>query len=184
MELSVRNLNSDKWLKRKIISCIALLDDEYKNLDFTVNFYDKREKLQKERDNKPDLKADTYEQILTGKKEIAGLTIGEKGKIKIFLFKFGNVKSNPKEVISLIANIFHEIRHAWQYNNGVFQDEDEISFIDGNLEAYYSQPSEKDAYLFQEEQMKKHGKKVLEIFGFDIGLKYELQDEVKAAISS
>ncbi|WP_054708124.1 hypothetical protein [Bacillus sp. JCM 19041] len=185
MGLSLINLNSNKSLERKIRKCIALLDDEYKDLNFTINFYGKREKLQKERNIKPDLKEENYLQILAGKYMTTGLTIGEKGEIKIFLFHFGNLKKKPREVILLIGNIFHEIRHAWQFKNGLFQDENEITVIDENPKAYYRKPSEKDAYIFQEQQMKKHGGEILEIFGFLVeGYEFELNDEIKEAIYS
>jgi hypothetical protein len=35
----------------------------------------------------------------------AGITIGEKGRIKIFLFLFDDLKKNPNEVINLIGNL-------------------------------------------------------------------------------
>jgi hypothetical protein len=129
-----------------------------------------------------------YEQILTGQTATAGITIGDKGKIKIFLFLFGDIKRNPTEVINLIGNLYHEIRHAWQTENNLFQDEEEISIIDGNLASYYSLPSEKDAYRFQEEQLQKHGKKILEILGIKLGdnieFRYELKAEIREVIYS
>lgn len=84
MRLNIRQLN--KSLEIKIKKCIALLGEEYMSLNFTIYFYETREKLQKERDNKPDLKREHYEQILNGEIETAGLTIWEEGKIKIFLY--------------------------------------------------------------------------------------------------
>lgn len=181
MGLNLRNIN--KGLELKINKCIALLDEEYKSLNFTIHFYENKEKLLKERKNKPDMKEENYEQILAGQNEALGVTIGEKGIIKIFLFLLEDIKRNPSEVIELIGNIYHEIRHAWQVENKLFQDEEEISTLDGNLEAYYRLPSEKDAFQFQEKQMQKHGNKILEIFGWgDKTMKYELKPEIKNAI--
>lgn len=51
--------------------------------------------------------------------------------------------------------MYHEIRHAWQFENNLFQDEKEIDTIDGDFESYLSLPYEKDAYRFQDENMKK-----------------------------
>ncbi|HDR7656205.1 TPA: hypothetical protein QCX68_001617 [Bacillus wiedmannii] len=182
MGLSIRNIK--KGLKIKIKKCVALLDEEYRGLNYTIYFYENREKLQKEQKNRPDMKEENYVQVLSGQTEIAGITIGEKGKIKIFLFLFGDIKRKPGEVMELIGNVYHEIRHAWQNENNLFQNEEEIAIIDGNLEAYYKLPSERDAYRFQEEQMQKHGNKVLEIFGFNMGCKYELKPEIREAIYS
>ncbi|MCP9227918.1 hypothetical protein NMG90_21465 [Bacillus mycoides] len=182
MGLNIRQLN--KSLEIKIKKCIALLGEEYMSLNFTIYFYETREKLQKERDNKPDLKREHYEQILNGEIETAGLTILEEGKIKIFLFLFQDLKENPTEVIDLIGNLYHEIRHAWQFENNLYQDEKEIDTIDGDLESYLSLPYEKDAYRFQDENMKKHGEEILRIFGFQLKISYRLADEIRNIIYS
>lgn len=182
MGLSIRNLK--KRLEIKINKCIALLDEEYTSLNYTIYFYENREKLQKEQNNKPDMKTEQYIQILNGQIETAGVTIGEEGKIKIFLFLFSNIKRDLNEIISLIGNLYHEIRHAWQNENNLFQNEAEISTIDGNLESYLKLPSEKDAYRFQEEQMQKHGERILEIFGFNLKFTYQLKAEIREVIYS
>ena len=182
MGISIRNLK--KGLEIKIKKCIALLGEEYASLNYTIYFYENREALQKEQNNKPDMKTEQYIQILNGQTETAGVTIGEEGKIKIFLFLFGNIKRDPNEIISLIGNLYHEIRHAWQNENNLFQNEEEISTIDGNLESYLKLPSEKDAYRFQEEQMQKHGEIILGIFGFNLKFNYQLKAEIREAIYS
>ena len=130
------------------------------------------------------MKAEHYIQILDGQTVPAGLTIGERGKIKIFLFHFRDVKKDPVELINLIGNLYHEIRHAWQYDNNLFQDEDIIDTIDGNSGRYYNLPSEKDAYRFQEEQMQNHGNEILRIFGFDMKINFQLKPEIKKTIDS
>ncbi|SFI40372.1 MULTISPECIES: hypothetical protein [unclassified Bacillus (in: firmicutes)] len=140
----------------KIKKCIALLGEEYMSFNFTIYFYETREKLQRERDNKPNLKREHYEQILNGEIETAGLTICEEGKIKIFLFLFQDLKRNPTEVINLIGNLYHEIRHAWQFENNLFQDE----------------------------KMKKHSEEILRIFGFQLKIDYRLADEISNIIYS
>ncbi|WP_342545388.1 hypothetical protein [Lysinibacillus sp. FSL K6-4013] len=180
MGLNIRNLK--KGLEIKINKCIALLGEEYASLNYTIYFYENREKLLKEQKNKPDMKAEQYTQIFNGETETAGVTIGEMGRIKIFLFLFGDIKRDPNEIISLIGNLYHEIRHAWQNENKLFQIEEEISTIDGNLDSYLKLPSEKDAYRFQEEQMQKHGEKILEIFGFNLKFTYQLKPEIRKVI--
>lgn len=186
MGLSIRNVN--KGLQLKIIKCIELLGEEYTSLDFTLYFYDSRERLEKERLNKSDMADESYEQILTGENEAGGITLGEKGKIKIFLFLFGDVKRDRSEMIKLIANIYHELRHAWQYKNNLYKDEPEISKIDGNFEDYLSLPSEKDAFKFQEKVMQELGDQILEILGIKLGenegYKYQLMDKIREIVYS
>lgn len=186
MGLSLRNVN--KGLQIKINKCIELLGEEYKSLNFTLYFYETREKLENESINKPDMTVESYEQILTGKNEAGGITLGETGKIKIFLFLFGDVKRDRGEVIKLIANIYHELRHAWQHKNNLYIDEPEISKIDGNIEDYFGLPSEKDAFKFQEKMMGELGEQVLEIFGFKLGknevYKYQLMDWIREIVYS
>lgn len=181
MGLTIRNLNN-KFLEIKIKQCIGFLENEYKALNYTITFYEKRGDLTKERKENPNLKEENYEQILSGKTEAAGVTIGDKKEIKIFLFLFNDLKKDPNGVTELIGNLYHEIRHAWQVENNMFQDEEEISKIDGNLEAYLKLPSEIDAYKFQDKQMKKLAPRVLKIFGHQKGIIYELKPEIRDAI--
>jgi len=183
MGLSIRNLN--KELEEKFRKCIALLGEEYSSLNYTIYFYENPEKLQVEQNTKPDMEPEQYMQILNGKTKTAGVTISDKEKIKIFLFQFGDINSNPKEVIDLIGNLYHEIRHAWQNENNLFQNEEKISTIDGNFESYLKLPSEKDAYRFQIEQLEKHGERIIEIFfGFKRKFTYQIKPEIKKAIYS
>lgn len=182
MSISLRGIK--KGLSTKISKCIALLSAEFTSLNYTIYFYESREKFEKEHIEKPEMKDEQYTQILNGVIETSGVTIGEKGKIKIFLFLFDDVKKDPNEVIKLIGNIYHEIRHAWQNEKGLFKDEEELYTIDGNLEEYYSLPSEKDAYRFQEEKMQTYGNEILKIFGFNFGIHYQLKPEIKKVIDS
>ncbi|MGF9975492.1 hypothetical protein [Viridibacillus arvi] len=176
--------NAKKGLELKIKKCLALLDEEYTALNYTIYFYENRGKFLKEQTGKADMQEKQYEQILNGKIEAAGITIGEKRIIKIFLFLFGDLKRDPKEILNVIATLFHEIRHAWQNENNLFQNEEEISTIDGNFESYLRLPSEKDAYRFQEAQMQEHAESILEIFGFNLKCKYILNSEIRDVIYS
>ncbi|MDR4928276.1 hypothetical protein [Peribacillus simplex] len=182
--MNIRN-NMDQGLRTKIIKCIDLLDDEFKTLNFTIDPYQVRERLIYERDNKPDLKKEEYEQILNGEVVVGGLTHGDKKQIKIFLFFYEELDSNAYEILHLIGNIFHEIRHAWQIKNNLYQEENEISKLDGNLEFYFGLEAEKDAYQFQLEQMQKHANKILEIFNNNARVKeFTLKDEIMKFINS
>ncbi|KSU85163.1 hypothetical protein GA0061096_1356 [Fictibacillus enclensis] len=163
MSIKLRNLN--KELAAKIKRCISLLEDEYKNLDYALFFYDTPKKLQSEQKRNPDLNSEELQQILNGETVTAGITLPDKKEIKIFLFHYDNIISDPRDIIPLIANIYHELRHAWQNENNRFQDEEELSSLDDNIEAYLSLPSEKDAFRFQRNQMQKHMRTVLDIFG-------------------
>lgn len=180
MGLSLRNIK--KGLEIKINKCITLLGEKYIPLNYTIYFYENREKLHTELKNKPEMKVEPIYTDIKWQTEIAGVTIEEKGRIKIFLFLFENIKKDPNEIIRLIGNLYHEIRHVWQNENKLYQNEEEISTIDGNLESYLKLPSEKDAYRFQEEQIKKHGEKILEIFGFNLKFEYQLKSEIREAI--
>ncbi|MCC5803803.1 hypothetical protein [Rossellomorea vietnamensis] len=171
--------NMDQGLRAKIIKCIDLLDNEYKSLGYTIDPYQNRERLIYERNYKPDLNEEEYEQILNGGIVVGGLTQGDKKKIKIFLFVYEDLQTNPKEILHLIGNIFHEIRHAWQIKNRLYQGEKEIGKIDGNLDIYFSLEAEKDAYRFQLEQMQKHANKILEIFNINKRVEgFTLKEEI------
>lgn len=182
--MKIRN-NINQSLKLNIEKSIELLGREYKSLNFTIDFYRDRGRLEFERENKPDLKKETYEQILNGEKGISGLTLGSKKQIKIFLFNYGDLETNAYNIVSLIGNIYHEIRHAWQVENNLFQEEDEINTINGNIELYFSQNAEKDAFIFQLENMQKYVNVVLQIFNFKGRIEqYELKPEIMKYINS
>ncbi|GEM_PF-2447739 len=167
MGLKLRNLN--KSLEFKVSKCIALLDDEYRALDFTIDFYKNRERLKQEQKNNPEMSEEQYKQILSGENSTSGITISDLKKIKIFLFLYDKkIETKPSEIILLIGNIYHELRHAWQATNNLYTDEPEISTIDGSFEDYLRLPSEKDAYIFQEEQLDKYQRKILENFGYTV----------------
>ncbi|PEL14304.1 hypothetical protein [Bacillus sp. AFS017336] len=177
--------NLDQGLRAKIIRCIDLLDEEYKSLGFTIDPYQDRERLIYERDKKPDLTEEAYDQILKGDIVVGGLTLGDKKKIKIFLFFYEKLNSDPLEILNLIGNIFHEVRHAWQIKNSKFQGEKEIGKIDGNLDTYFSLEAEKDAYEFQLVQMQNHANKILEIFNNTARVeKYTLKEEIMKFINA
>lgn len=132
-------------------------------------FIKNKERLEQEQKNNPQMNDTEYEQILTGENSASGITITDNKKIKVFLFLFEkNIETNPSEIIHLIGNIYHELRHAWQDTEQLYKDEPEISSADNSLEDYLRLPSEKDAYIFQELQMDKHQRTILETFGFKV----------------
>jgi hypothetical protein len=175
--LNIRN-NINQALKLKFDKCIDLLDREYKSLNFTIDVYQDRERLEYERANKPDLKEEEYEQILNGEQTVGGLTVTKKRQIKIFLFHYGDL-TDVEEVLHLIGNVYHEIRHAYQITKNLYINDEEFSKLDGNLEYYFGQEAEKDAYKFQLEQMQKNANEVLSIFGINKWVQsYTLKDEI------
>lgn len=186
MVLKLRNIN--KSLELKVSKCIALLGEEYMSLDFTIDFYKNIERLELERKNIPELNDTQYEQILKGENSTSGITVADKKKIKIFLFLFDkNIETNPSEIIHLIGNIYHELRHAWQDKEQLYKDEPEISSVDDSYEDYLRLPSEKDAYIFQELQMDKHQRTILEIFGYKVNgviPPFRLIDELREIVYS
>lgn len=185
MKLKIRNVNK-KGLERRIKKCIQLLDDEHKNIDFTINFYSNPKILKRELETNPVVNQNHIEQILSGETVTAGYILPEQNEIKIFLFHFRNLKRNNNEIINLVGNIYHEIRHAWQYSNNLYLDERKVETIDGNEEDYLRQPSEKDAFKFQDQMMKKYAPKILEIFDISppADYKYSMQDWIKEIVYS
>jgi len=183
VEVNIRN-NFNPILRDKIRKCINLLDVEYKTLDYTIDFYVTRERLEKERKNKPDLDGKAYNQILNGKIETSAITLGQKKLIKIFLYMYDNSETNFEQCIKLIAKVYHEIRHAWQNANRRYENEPEILNVDANWEEYVRLPSEKVAYKFEEQQMNNHMLKICEIFGSDKGFNYTFHKPIKEIVYS
>ncbi|WP_423479069.1 hypothetical protein [Priestia megaterium] len=70
--------NINGTLRIKIIQCIKLLDSEYQSLNFTIDPYPSRERLEYERTNNPDLTPEEYNQILNGEETIGGLLLKDK----------------------------------------------------------------------------------------------------------
>lgn len=181
--MNIRN-NISPSLRDKIRKCVNLLDVEYKTLDFTIDFYSTRERLEKERKNKPDLDDKAYNQILNGKFKTSGITLGKKKLIKIFLFMYDNLETDFNQYIMVIAKVYHEIRHAWQYVNHCYENEAELLNVDINWEEYISLPSEKDAYKFEEQQMNNNMLKICEIFGSEKGFSYTLHKPIRDIVYS
>ncbi len=184
MTLKLRNLN--KSLEYKVNKCIALLGDEYRSLDYTIDFYKNKQRLEQERKNNPEMNDEQYTQILSGKISTSGITIADKKKIKIFLFLFGkNLVGTPDEIIHFIGNIYHELRHARQATDHLYENEPEVITVDGSFEEYLKLPSEKDAYIFQEQQMDKHLSAILDIFGFKVNrgdVPFKLKEDIRKII--
>ncbi|MED3861276.1 hypothetical protein [Priestia megaterium] len=177
--------NINGTLRIKIIQCIKLLDSEYQSLNFTIDPYPSRERLEYERTNNPDLTPEEYNQILNGEETIGGLLLKDKKKIKLFLFLYDDLDRNPSDILDLVGNIYHELRHAWQTKNNLFQNDDGISKVDGNLEFYFGQEAEKDAYQFQLSEMKKNANKILEIFKVPTRVQsYALKEHIMKFLTS
>jgi hypothetical protein len=181
--MEVKPTNIPHKLVGQIRRCIELLGEEYTSLDYTIEIYQERERLEYERRNKPVLEEEQYEQILNGEEKPIGQTIPTKKVIRLYTFNLDDIENEDKRKVELIANLFHEIRHAWQYTNGLFLDEKEVNVIDNNRKTYFSLSSEKDAYLFQVEQMNKHKYAIFKIMKMkQIFVKYELKKEIQDLI--
>ncbi|KUP30295.1 hypothetical protein AU385_17940 [Bacillus halotolerans] len=143
----------------KLNECINFLPDDHNNLNWTIVFYDQQNFINDHKDNKVYSK-EHYNKILDKNSLASGSTVSEIKEIHLFLFKY---EFTPADLIKLIGNIYHEIRHAWQYSNNIYEIENEISPYE-DFEAYIKQPWEQDAYKFQLKYMRVHYNKILEIF--------------------
>ncbi|WP_336882269.1 hypothetical protein [Priestia koreensis] len=181
--MNIRN-NINPKLRNNIRKCINLLDVEYKTLDYTIDFYTTRKRLEKEQKNKPDLDNEAYNQIFNGKFKTSAITIGENKTIKIFLFMYRNPETDFEQCVNLIAKVYHEIRHAWQNVNHLYEDEPEILDVDANWEEYVGLPSEKDAYKFEEQQINKHMLKICDIFSSKKAFGYTLYKPIRDIVYS
>ncbi|PYZ96628.1 hypothetical protein CR205_13060 [Alteribacter lacisalsi] len=181
--MNIRN-NISPMMREKIRKCINLLDSEYKTLDFTIDLYKTRKRLETEKRNKPDLEDLAYNQILQGEFETSAIIVGERKLIKVFLFMYDNPETDFAEFIKLIAKVYHELRHAWQYANHLYKNEPQILNVDLNWEEYVRLPSEKDAYKFEVQQMNKHMPKIVKIFGSEVGCIYTLKKPIRDIVYS
>jgi len=145
--------------------CIALLGQEYTSLPYRIYVYRDLEEVQIERDSSPDMPIEEYNYILNNVVyQPPGVCVHEKKLIKLFPFNLDTSNSAMQKLHS-VGNAFHELRHAWQYVNGLYHDEGEQRLESNHIEDYLTMPSERDAYAFQEEQMNKNVDKISEILG-------------------
>ena len=100
----------------QLVRCIELLGNEYKTLNFTLDVYLNRDKLEAEIIKRPVINDEVYKQILNGKVQPPGLIIPDKKLIKFFLFNLDDIENENQRKLELVANLFHEMRHAWQFN--------------------------------------------------------------------
>ncbi|PEZ63320.1 hypothetical protein CN372_14000 [Bacillus anthracis] len=145
-----------KVLSQQIHACLRFLGEEYISLDYTIEVIGSRKKLEKERQTSKILKEEEYQQILDGKFEPPGVCIHEKKLIRLFRFNLNDILDKDKQTIEFIANLYHEVRHAYQFQKGMFPNEKEIAVIDDDPKAYFNLSYEIDAYKFQEEQINKN----------------------------
>ncbi|KKC49524.1 hypothetical protein VE23_24805 [Paenibacillus sp. D9] len=151
--------------QRKLIEkLVNLLPPEYSKLKYTVDIYEDKERLIKERINKPDMASENYEDILNG---VCGITLDQNRLVKLFHFNlYEGEPKNEKERVRLEVTkafiFFHEIRHVWQHCNGLYQDGK--STLDPLSQEYKDDPAEKDANKFAAEMVNKHLREVKKIF--------------------
>lgn len=178
-KVKVSNLPSG-LLKTQLERCIYLLGEEYSKIDYTIKFFSKKREFVEEKRNNP---AKTYVDKLGEGRTVAGITIADTREIIILLYQFDEPMVNKGEMINLIATIFHEMRHAWQFDKMAPEkllDKDSSIF---SLENYFEEEYEKDAYLFQLKQMNKHMAAIKRICNIKQNIHYELKEEIMTAIN-
>jgi len=156
----------------EVEKCIALLEKDYTDLDVVIEIHTKKSIEREKTSSKPDLSKGEYITILRGSTK-TGVYVHTLKKIKSFPFNYKYNKSeyNEHELpfndlirYNIIFNLFHELRHAWQYQNNkseYLKSKSEDPALD--LMAYYSSPFEEDADKFEIEQRNKHAKAINEI---------------------
>lgn len=151
--------------------CIELLGPEYSHLPYSIYVYKDIEEIRREREENPSMSEDAYNYIL-GDPAVAppGVCLHKGKQIKLFPF---NQEESPFPALHSVAFAYHEIRHAWQYENGVFSDEEETIPLGDEYVHYLNKPSEVDAYRFAEEQMNRHMLQIKEIIEIPPHLGFE-----------
>jgi hypothetical protein len=143
---------------------------------YTVDIYLDRNKLEYERINKPIFLDERYQYILDSD-EIIGQTLSEKRLIQLYLFKLNSMDENKRK-IEIVANLFHEVRHAWQNKNKLYTNEAQTEDIGKD---YFILPSERDAYLFQAEMMNRYNYSISKIMEMPAGfMNFSLKPEILA----
>lgn len=172
--------------KDKVMQCIQLLGDEYTSLDIIVEIHS-RNSLKAERKEKlQELKKEDYNLILSPKAGLRvpkGVYIPRLRKVKLFPFTIlkkeydtlvaqgCDLKYEELVQYTIVSNLYHEIRHAWQHVHtpGAFEREQEVLINDltTNLDVYQNLATEKDADEFDRQQFTKNASKIRVIFGIE-----------------
>ncbi|MCY8600334.1 hypothetical protein MOD33_06045 [Bacillus spizizenii] len=165
-------------LFKAVKECINFLAGDIRMLDWTLVFYIKEDFL-KEQASGDSYSSEDIKYILDkNSRAPGGATIEKDKEIHLFMFRY-DFREDVTDLIHLIGNIYHELRHAWQYEHSVYEKVDEIK-PDDDFEAYVKQPWETDAYLFQLNQMREHFDKILDILhlGQFKGIPYNYDDDL------
>lgn len=148
-------------LKHKVEQCIKLLDEEYQSLDYSVDIYKERSRLEYEQKKNPDMDAENYNQILTGGKFTpVGITLSNSKKIKLFLF---NLEGEEYPDYKLMFYLYHELRHAWQNVNGLYIEEPIYGNLEENDSDYKASQAEADANSFAQYEINKNKESIKKI---------------------
>lgn len=183
MEISSKSQVIKRIQLRK---CIELLGKEYMSLPYHIHVYKDIDELRTERELNPSMSEEGYNYIL-GDPAVSppGVCVHESKSIKLFPF---NQEEIPFPILHTVAFAYHEIRHAWQYENGLYTDETESIPLGDEYVLYLKKPSEVDAYRFAEEQMNLHMlriKGIIELpehLGFEY--KFDLEKQIRRAKQS
>lgn len=174
-------ISKSKVIKRiQLRKCIELLGTEYTSLPYKIHVYKDINELKSERENSPNMAEEAYDYIL-GNPEFAppGVCLNESKQIKLFPF---NQKESVYPILYIVAFAYHEVRHAWQYQNMLFGDETESIPLGKEYLNYFKKPSEIDAYRFAEEQMNLHMLKIKEITELPKHIEFDFKFDVQTQI--
>lgn len=152
--------NSPVIQRIKLRPCIQLLGEEYCSIPYHLRVYRDRKQLEYERDHNPDMGMEYYSEILNGENSTpTGICISKEKKIKIFPF---NMDPSSIQALSVVYFTYHELRHAWQHENGLFMGADETR-PDQDISAYLNDDAEQDAYEFAKDKMNELQEQILTI---------------------
>ncbi|MFD2115838.1 hypothetical protein ACFSTH_11840 [Paenibacillus yanchengensis] len=155
--------------RKQLRECVSLLDQEYITLPYHIYIYKNRQELERERNETPNMLDESYKTILENKAAVPiGICLDDIKMIKIFPFNLDDTESDAIKC-KVIWNVFHEIRHAWQYSKNMYTEE-ALILSPENIKDYYDQNSERDANLFADEFYKNKVSELLKILEINRGI--------------
>ncbi|MGV7116667.1 hypothetical protein [Paenibacillus kyungheensis] len=140
----------------QVRECIKLLGDEYLDLPFQVIIYKDVAEVQKEWENEPNMIDRSYEDVIYHPDTAPpGICTGNPKMIRIYPFNIGvsEISELQELKFGLIYYLFHEIRHAYQYQHELFKDDTIYHPSGEDMVNYANSPAEKDAYKFAEDKV-------------------------------
>jgi len=156
---------------KQVRECIKLVGNEYLDLPFQVIIYKDVAEVQKEWENKPNMIDRSYEDVIYHPATAPpGICTGDPKMIRIYPFNtgFSEISELAYLKFSIIYHLFHEIRHAYQYEYELFKDDTIYHPSGEDLTKYANSPAEIDANKFADDKVtdpfiKSRIKEILEI---------------------